>query len=479
MVTIGSQGAKFALQMGSTVVLARLLTPQDFGLIAMVIAITSFAMILKDMGLSMATVQKADINHSQISTLFWINVAVGILIAAVVVALAPVVAWFYGEPRLTPVTMALAGTFIFGGLTVQHQALLQRHMRFFRLGLAEMLAMSASVAAAIIAGVYGAGYWALVIMHITLAVVTAIGMWIALPWLPGPPRKATGVKPMLGFGGNIAAFNVMNCFSRNLDKILIGKFLGSAALGFYSNAYRLLMMPIRQIRDPIGSVAMSSLSRLQGNPERYKNYYLKMVQMLALITVPIICFLGVYSDEVILLVLGPQWGQAAEVFKILAFAALIQPIMGTVSSVLLSTGQGRRHFKKGIWTSAVYAISFAVGLPWGIIGVALSYTIANYVLLLPVLLYSFKGTSITVRAFFKSLYLPCTAALGMIVASRAIYHASNGLENWALLLVSLAVSCLAYFVMYLILPGGLILLRNLNHNVHLIFKPLHSAQSSE
>ena len=470
-ITVFSQGCKFVLQTGSTVVLARLLTPADFGLIAMVTAVTGFAMMFSSLGLSTTTVQKAEINHGQVSTLFWINVALGVLVAAVVIGLAPADAWFYDDPRLTPVTMALGVTFVFGGLAVQHRAMLQRHMRFFAIGIVEVVSMAVGVAVAIVAGVFGAGYWSLIIMHIAMAATAAVGNWITFPWLPGLPKRGGGIREMLRFGGNITGYNIVNYFARNADNILIGKFVGATALGFYSKAYGLLMLPIRQIRSPLVSVGLPGLSKLQHDPERYKNYYLKMVQLLAFMTIPMALLLGAYSHQIIMLVLGPQWEQAAPIFSILAFAAVIQPVLGTVAMVMISSGHDKRYFKMGIFSSIAYVISFFAGLPWGATGVAFAYTVVSYLLLVPLLFYSLKGTPIFVSDFFKSMFLPCIAALIMVFTSRIVFHFCTQLANWLALLVVFLTAGLFYLGAYVVLPGGQNVLQEIKTIAILVLNP--------
>jgi len=460
-IMVFSQGCRFVLQTGSTVVLARLLTPADFGLIAMVAAVTNFAILFKDLGLSDATIQKGGINHGQISTLFWINSGLGLFISVIIVSLAPVVAWFYDDPRLTPVTMVLGSTFVFGGLAVQHQAMLRRHMRFFAIGLVDIVSMSVGVAAAITAALLGAGYWSLIIMHMAIAIATTVGIWIACPWLPGLPRRAVGVKKMLAFGSNLTAFSIVNYFARNADNILIGKFIGAAALGFYSKAYGLLMLPIRQLRSPLVSVGLPGLSRLQDDAERFKNYYLKMVQLLAFTCIPMALLLAVHSDRVIVLVLGQQWEAAASIFRILAFAAVIQPLVSTYGMIMISSGHAHRYFKLGVMTSTVYVISFVLGLPWGATGVALSYTVANYVLLIPILLYAFSGTSISVRDFFRVTLLPAVAAIFAAAASRAVLSLCSGFAAWLALLTALSAAGVFYVAVYSVMAGGRTTLRDI------------------
>lgn len=408
-VTMAAQGAIFFLRMGSTIVLARLLTPQDFGLIAMVTVITGFVAMFKDMGLSMATVQKAEINHAQISTLFWINVVLSLFMMLVTATLAPVIALFYGEPRLTWITLALASTFIFGGFTVQHQALLRRQMHFGTLALIQIISMVVGIITAIIAALYGAGYWSLVLMQLATAITIAIGVWVGCDWRPGLPKRGTGVRSMLAFGGNLTGFNFMNYFARNLDHVLIGRFWGPGQLGLYSKAYGLLLLPLQQITGPITAVAIPSLSRLQNDAERYLKYYLKAISLIAFLTMPGVMFLIIMSDEIIGLVLGQQWTGASRIFAVLGISALIQPVLSTVGWLFVSTGRTDRMFRWGIFSSLCIVVSFIVGLPFGAIGVATAYTICILLLAVPALWYATKTTPISLLSIFNVIWHPALA----------------------------------------------------------------------
>jgi len=467
--TISAQGATFLLHTGSTVVLARLLTPQDFGLIAMVTAVTSFAMMFKDMGLSMATIQRAEINHNQISTLFWINVVLSLCIMLVTAALAPVIAWFYGEPRLTWITLAMAGAFIFGGLTVQHQALLRRNMRFGTLALIGIISTVVGIVAAIISAWYGAGYWALVIMQLAGAIAGAIAVWLACGWRPGLPAHRSGIREMLFFGGNLTGFNIVNYFARNLDKVLIGKICGSGSLGLYSKAYGLLMLPINQIRGPLTSVAMPALSHIQDDPKRYVSFYTKLVLLVAFLTMPLTIFLAVCSKSVIHLLLGEQWLQAAGIFQVLALAAFIQPVSTTSGLVLLSLGRSGRYLRWGILHSLVVVTSFVVGIRWGIVGVASAYAAANYIVLFPSLWYCFRLTPMSIEAFLKAIARPAIASLIMgsvILLSRPLLGKQPDI---VLLCTSFVVGFFTYFSVWTLMPGGMQILRDICGYVTLIF----------
>jgi len=466
---MAAQGAKFFLMMGSTVILARLLTPEDYGVVAMVAVVTNFVMMFKDMGLSMATVQRDEINHGQISTLFGINVFIGLIIMLVMAALAPGVAWFYGKPELTLITLALAGTFIFGGLTIQHQALLRRQMHFGRLAVIEIAAMLNGVVAAVISAWYGAGYWALVIMQLVTAVSMAVGVWIACDWRPSLPKRGTGVRPMLAFGGHITGFGIVNYFAGNLDKILLGRFCGASVLGLYSRAYNIMMLPITRVREPLNAVAIPALSHIQNEPIRYKRYYIKLITLIAFITMPFMAFLFVCAEEVIALLLGDQWSGAVNIFKILCLAAFIQPVATTRGLVLFSLGQSKRYFTFGIINSIVIVISFILGLPWGAIGVAVAYTIATYVLLVPMLWYCFRRSPISITDFFSAVYRPAVASLTMALAMLLAHSFLVNQREIVAVCTNFTIGFSAYFLVWSLIPGGIQILRDFHGYVALIF----------
>jgi len=468
-VTMAAQGTRFFLSMASTVVLARLLTPQDFGLIAMVTAVTGFVLMFKDMGLSMATVQRAEVNHGQISTLFWINVILSLGVMLVVAALAPVIAWFYGEPRLTWITLALAGAFIFGGLTVQHQALLRRQMRFGSLALIQIISMSVGILTAIISAFYGAGYWSLVLMQLATAITGAIAVWVACGWRPGLPVRRSGVREMLAFGGHITGFNIINYLHRNIDNVLLGKFFGSFILGQYSRAYALLLLPITQIRAPLISVALPGLSRLQHEPDRFRKYYVELVSILAFASMPLVVFLGVFSRDAVALILGEGWLPAARIFRILAIAAFIQPVFTTRGAVLLSLGQSKRYLNSGMIQSSVFVLALIAGVPWGAEGVATSYVFANYAILVPMFLYCFRYTPLTLRDFLMAILRPALVSIGLglgLIAIRECISYSGVVSRFS---IGFCSALVIYFALWLVIPGGKNVLKTLVGHFSVLF----------
>jgi PST family polysaccharide transporter len=470
MVTMLNYGATFALRTASTVILARLLTPKDYGLISMVTAITNFVMMLKDMGLSTATIQKAEINHAQVSTLFWLNVAAGFVLSAVTASLAPVIAWFYGDERLIWITLALSPVFLFTGFNVQHQALLRRQMRFGTLVVVEIIAITVGLITAVIAAYYGAGYWALILMQIATPVSGLIGIWTACRWRPGWPVRRSRVRSMVNFGLNITGFNVVNYFSRNLDNVLIGRFCGPDVLGLYSRAYSLLLWPIDYIRVPLTLVAMPALSRLQKDPVRYRSYCTKLASLLALVSMPLTIFLAVCSDNIVHILLGDKWSSASTLFRIMAIIGFIQTPAGIRGIVQVSLGRSGRYFKFGLFNSIATVASFIIGLPWGAVGVATSYAIVNYLILIPSLWYCFRFSPITTVVFLKAVLRPTIASLCMGAAIFPVYLFLANRPDIVVVGACFLTGLLAYLLVLVLIPGGVQTLREVLSYMPLLFR---------
>jgi len=436
------------------VVLARLLSPKDFGLLAMVTSVTAFANIFKDMGLSTATVQRSEINHGQISVLFWVNTGIGLITMLVVAAMAPVIARFYHEPRLTHITLVLSISFFLGGLSIQHQALLRRQMRFGVLALIQVLSMVVAIATGIVFALCGAGYWALVFMQVTMSGATAIAFLTTCRWCPGLPVRGSGVRSMLRFGGHMTGFSLVVFFSRNLDKILIGRLCGDRMLGLYSKSDEILNLPIANLRGPMTSVAIPALSRLQNDHDRYKHFYSQLLLVLAFISMPLLAFLCVCSEDVILLVLGDQWVEMNGIFKMLAVACFMQTVAGTRGLVLISCGQTGRYLKWGIIGSVFSICAIAIGIPWGALGVATALAFAWNLNIVPSLWYCFRNTPVTTGTFFKAIWRPMTASLVMGAALFAFSFVIVSQCVFLRTLLSFLVGAAVFLSVWVAMPGG-------------------------
>lgn len=405
------EGLNFILRLIYIVVMARLLDPSDFGLVAMVTAVTGFYSLFITGGLSAATVQRATITDEQISTLFWINLTIGILLAFLCLVSAPVVVRFYGEPRLFWVMVTIAAGFLFTGATVQHMALIDRQLRFVALTTIEVLCQTASIAIGIYMAVAGFGYWALVASTVSSQIIFAISMWTLTGWIPGAPRRSVGTVSMLRFGGTYTLNNVVVYVAYNLDKVLLGRFWGADALGLYSRAYQLINIPTQNLNAAIGGIAFAALSRLQNEPARLKNYFLKGYQLANSLTLPITVFCASFADDIILVALGPRWTEAATIFRMLSPTILVFGIINPLGSLLYSTGLQMRSLLLALVIAPIAITAYIVGLPYGPNGVALAFSTAMTLWLVPHVLWSLRGTAISPWDILSATSKPLLSAL--------------------------------------------------------------------
>jgi O-antigen/teichoic acid export membrane protein len=416
-VTMASQGLRFAVMILTTAVLGRLLTPQDYGLVGMVGIVMGFVALFKDLGLASATIQREELTEREVSTLFWVNLGFSLAVALATAALAPLVAWFFGDPRLTAVTIAYAAGFVFGGLAVQHEALLRRRMRFAALAGANLAALFVNATTTVALAWWGFGYWALVYGQLALGAAYAVCLWAVCGWRPRRPGRLAEVRPLLAFGRDLTGFTIVNYFARNLDNLLIGRVWGAVQLGFYAKAYQLLLLPLDQVNEPITAVAVPALSRLGDDPERYRRAYLRLLEKVAMVTMPLMAFMIASSDLVVRVVLGPQWDETARIFMLLGVSGLFQPIANTTGWLLISQGRGRHLAQWGFIGGGISVAAIVAGLPWGPVGVAASYSLAR-VLVFDPLLYWWVGRAGPVRAldFYRTI-IPAAAAAAAVLAA--------------------------------------------------------------
>jgi len=416
--SVGSQAIMVILKLVSTIVLVRLLAPSDFGILLMVSSVIGLLLVFKDLGLSLGTVQKKEITHEEISFVFWVNVIVGIILCFIGIACAPLLGLFYDKTSVILVTIVLSFAFIPNGLAAQHQALLKRRMRFFSLALADLLSQLCGMGVGIAAAFKGVGYWALVYMQLTQAFVYMIVVWIYTRWIPGFPRRTPGTHSILSFGGYLSLFGGVNYLLRNIDNVLIGRVWGEAALGFYGKAYELLMLPLYSIATPLSNVFIPVLSRLQHDPFRYRAYYNQFLSSLFLLSMPIVMLCNVHAKEMIEIVLGPQWCEASTIFYYLSFGSVAQVVCTTSGWLYVSLGRTRELFKYGSIGAVLFIFAFFVGVQYGARGVAIAYSAAMIIWLVPCMVFATRNTVVSLRIIWLEFSIHL---LGMAVGGGVSY----------------------------------------------------------
>jgi O-antigen/teichoic acid export membrane protein len=393
--TVLAQGVKFVIQTATTMVLARLLSPQDFGLQGMVVVVTGFLSLFQDAGLGMATIQRLEVTHEQTSTLFWINVAVGAILTTLCAVLAPLMVSFYHEPRLYWVAVVSGAMFMFNGLSAQHGALLQRGMRFVTQAKIGVLSLAVGSATGIVMALLGCRYWSLVGMALAGSIVSAAGLWLTVPWIPGLPRRKCGVLSMLHFGGVATCNSFVVFLAWNAEKLLLGRFWGADALGLYGRAFQLVTLPVQQLNASVTGVAFPALSRIQHDAERLAKSFLKGYSLLISLTIPITITCAVFAEEIVRIMLGAKWMEAVPIFRLLAPVSLVFAVANPLSWLVMSTGRVGRALSISSATTPLVIVGIVLGLSHGPKGVALGYSSALTLLLIPIAAWSKLGTGIT------------------------------------------------------------------------------------
>ena len=388
VVTLSAQAAKFVSTLASTAVLARLLSPSAFGMVAMITSVTGFLTVFKDAGLSMATVQREKISHAQVSNLFWLNAAISAVLGLIVILSAPLIAWLYRTPQLVGLTMALSVTFLLDGLTIQHVAILSRQMRFKDLARIEVGSMLFGQVTGIVMAFCGCRAWSLVGAAVATS-LSGIGLtWGISRWRPQMATALVGTRSLVAFGASLTAANCLGYFTRNMDNFLIGRFYGPESVGIYSRAAVLLRRPVDQLMGPIGAVVLPMLSRLQGNPERYRRTFLQIYESIALVGFPFTGLLLGLARPIVLVLLGPKWESAADIVAAFSVATLYAPLVSAACWLFESQGRGKELLISSSILSPLAVASFFVGLPWGALGVAASFSISGVLIRLPILFYN-------------------------------------------------------------------------------------------
>lgn len=374
-VTVVAQVVKILLMLTTIVVLARLLTPEDYGLVAMVTAFVGIANLLKDFGLSSAAIQAPTVTRAQRDALFWINAGLGVVLAIGIVLVSGPIGAFYGDDRLDDITRALAVTFLLSALSTQYQADLSRRLQLGRVAVVEIVSQSIALAGAVAAALLGLGYWSLVVQQVGQSALTLIGLVVAAGWLPRWYRRGTPVREFIGYAGNLLGAQVLGYISRNVDSIIIGNRFGAEMLGLYNRAFRLIVLPMYQINAPALRVALPVLSRLQADGGQFARYLLAGQNALLYVVIPIYVFAAALAEPLLRFVLGEQWVPAAGLFHILALGGLFEAASNTTMWVFLARGLTRQQLHYALVSRPIVIGLIVLGSMWGVVGVAWGYSV--------------------------------------------------------------------------------------------------------
>jgi PST family polysaccharide transporter len=396
-----------------------MLTPGDYGLYGKVLAITTLLLILRDMGLGIATIQSPDISQQQVSNLFWASTFIAFVMSVAVIIAAPLLAAFYNDPRVTGMARVIAISLFLGGMQLQHRALLERRMQFNATATIELSSAAIGVATAIVVASLNGGYWALAAMHVSTQLSSLIGNAAIGRWRPSLPRDWSGTRSLLRFGGSLAGFKFLHHSARDVaPNILIGKYLGDFALGSYTRAVQLLTLPVTMIILPIGPVAVSMLSRVIDDPVRVRRAHLQMVDRVTFLSIPTVAVLIAASDWIVAIMLGNQWRGTADVFAILALATLPMILGDTSDWLFMAYGKANALFNYGLLRIVFVVAGAVIGLSGGLIGAAWGIALSRLLLVLPLQFFvTDRHTPVSSLDMVKTI-LPSTL-LGVVIVAAA------------------------------------------------------------
>jgi O-antigen/teichoic acid export membrane protein len=404
--TYGAQAVRVLVQVGSIVVLARLLTPSAYGTVTMVLSVVGIATVFGDLGLSMAAMQAQSLSDQQRSNLLWINAGLGLLLGGAVFLAAPLVADFYGRPELQQVCAVLSVIFFLYALTPQLRAELASRLRFKILAAADVVAQVVGFGTAVLLALLNFGYWALVANQIVVAAVTVLVVAVGARWRPLLPRRVDGMRPLLVYGVQTLGVQLLTYISGNIDNVLIGRFLGSSSLGLYSRASQLFRLPLQQVATPLTPVALPVLSRLKDDLRNFEAFAVRAQLILSYLLGGVLFVFVCAAAPIVSIALGRQWGAAVPLLQILAVGGAFQAFGYVFYWVFLARGYTGLQLKWSLAGRSVMVLLLFAGIHWGMLGVAVAATIGQFLLWLVMGLFALPKTGVQVGALIGASVRP-------------------------------------------------------------------------
>lgn len=425
---LGSRVVSQAISLLYGIVLARLLLPDDFGLIAMVMVFTGLAGLLSDVGLGAALIQKQDTEDSHYNSIFWLNILLGSILSASLYFAAPWISVFYGRVEIEPICKALSVVLFLGALTLVPRTLFAKGLLFKYLAITDLTAMLVSGAVAILLAASGFGYWSLVFLILLQQIISIILIWRLSHWRPKPYIKLSAIGDLIGFSSYVFATDFLQYSARNLDKLILGKVFGGDSLGVYDKALSMMLFPLQNISHVVGGVMFPSLSLIQADKERVKRIYLRSTSAIALVTFPMMAGIFVVSDSFVLGVIGPHWVELIPVLKIFCIAGVASSIVTVTGVIYKSQGASALQFRVNLFTQPVRIIGVIAGVPWGLQGVAIGYTASlffNSAITLTVAGRLINLRLFTLLAALAPILVPSLAMAVMVWAIRPVLDLHN------------------------------------------------------
>lgn len=430
--SVASQIGRHGTLAVTTVILANLLTPREFGLLAMITIITRFAEVITELGFGAALVQRKELSPIHLSSVFWVNLGTGVFVTGSLVAAAPLVGRFYGEAILVPLTAFIALTFLVSSAGILPRTLFTREIDFRTIAIVETLAAVLGAGVAIGMALRGFGVWALAAQEVLRAAATTVLFWVYTDWRPSFRFRWAAIQELMSFTLNLLGNRTLNYWSRQVDDLVIGRYVGSDALGSYRMAYDIMLFPLRNISRVISRVMFPSLSAIQDQAAKVRSVYLKITAAIALLTFPLMLGLLATTRPFVLAVFGEQWLPMVPILRVLSLVGLVQSIGTLNGNLFMSQGRTDLQFRLGIFIKSFRILAILIGLKWGVMGVTIAYGLSVWITAYPNFAYAIGLVDMQVTELLWNL-------AGIFAASAAmaagVYALSFVLpSSWPLLL---------------------------------------------
>lgn len=393
------------------ILLARLLQPSDFGLLGMVTVITGFIQLFNDFGFGAALIQKQDATEADYHSVFWFNLATGFTLFLILFLTSPFIGSFYTKPEVIPLVKAVSWIFIIQALSYVQYTLLKKELNFKAIFIIESVTMMCSGIIALFMAYNGFGVYSLVAQLLTAACINLVLLWFMSTWRPTFQFSTVSIKRLLTYSMPLMGSTALNYTLGNLDKLLIGRYLGAINLGIYTRAYSLMVFPVGQISGVISQVMFPSLAQIQDDKPRIRAIYLKMNTLISAITFPIMGAAFVFAEPFVLHVLGEQWRQMIPVFKILTLVGAIQSVATLVGNIFMALGAMKLYFKVNVFSGIIFIMGSVIGLQFGLMGVVIAFAIATLMVSIPQWFLTGKLIQLDLINYFKAFFSNAIATI--------------------------------------------------------------------
>lgn len=445
------------LSLVSIVIFAKILSPDDFGIFAILMIFIGFLGIFSDMGTSSALIYIKNPSNKLLSSVFYFNILIAIILTLAMILLSAPIANFFDNTDIIPMLQIISLNFIIVSFSIVQKALLQKKMDFKILSLIQSFSMFTGIAIGISLAIYGLGVYSLIAQVLVTSTISTVMVWLYTSWKPELTFSFSEIKKIWVYSTNLSAFEFINYFSTNADNFLIGKYLTVSALGVYSLAYKIMLYPLQNISRILMRVLFPAFSQLQNDNNKFKKAYLRVIFFISLVSFPLMIGLMATANVLVDLLFGDKWEGLAILLIILAPSGMMRSIFTTVGSIYMAKGNTATQLKLGTINAILTIIGFIIGLTYGVNGVALSYLIVNLVMLYPIFYISWKQIELNVKEglfeIFPVFIISTFMGLSIYCSDILLFHSIG--NQFLRLLCMIILGIILYLIMLHIRYGSI------------------------